>query len=88
MRSTCRFFVFYRRLLLAGLLLLERLVQLHQSRIQWFSRGAGKAVILLPGGALTIGYRDDLANDLAAAGYRVVGINFRGSGRSAGSSKG
>jgi pimeloyl-ACP methyl ester carboxylesterase len=31
---------------------------------------------------------DDLAEALAKAGYRVVGINFRGSGKSTGSSKG
>ena len=31
---------------------------------------------------------DGLAEALAHAGYRVVGINFRGSGKSTGSSKG
>jgi pimeloyl-ACP methyl ester carboxylesterase len=31
---------------------------------------------------------DGLADALAKAGYRVVGINFRGSGKSTGASKG
>jgi pimeloyl-ACP methyl ester carboxylesterase len=44
--------------------------------------------VLLPGGTLTVGYLDGLADALAKAGYRVVGINFRGSGKSTGSSKG
>jgi pimeloyl-ACP methyl ester carboxylesterase len=35
-----------------------------------------------------VGYLDGLAEALAEAGYRVVGINFRGSGKSTGSSKG
>ena len=39
-------------------------------------------------GTLTVGYLDGLAEALAKAGYRVVRINFRGSGKSTGSSKG
>jgi pimeloyl-ACP methyl ester carboxylesterase len=35
-----------------------------------------------------VGYLDGLAEALAEAGYRVVGINFRGSGKSTGSSNG
>jgi len=35
-----------------------------------------------------VGYLDGLADALAKAGYRIVGINFRGSGKSTGSSKG
>jgi pimeloyl-ACP methyl ester carboxylesterase len=44
--------------------------------------------VLLPGGTLTVGYLDGLADALAKAGYRVVGINFRGSGKSTGANKG
>jgi pimeloyl-ACP methyl ester carboxylesterase len=44
--------------------------------------------VLLPGGTLTVGYLDGLADSLAKAGFRVVGINFRGSGKSTGTSKG
>ena len=64
------------------------MVKLADSNIQYFSRGKGEAIVLLPGGTLTVGYLDGLADALAKAGYRVVGINFRGSGKSTGSSKG
>jgi pimeloyl-ACP methyl ester carboxylesterase len=61
------------------------IVNLADANIQYFTRGKGETVVLLPGGTLAVGYLDDLANDLAAAGYRVVGINFRGAGASTGS---
>jgi pimeloyl-ACP methyl ester carboxylesterase len=64
------------------------IVKLADSSIQYFSRGKGETIVLLPGGTLTVGYLDGLADALAKAGYRVVGINFRGSGKSTGSSKG
>jgi pimeloyl-ACP methyl ester carboxylesterase len=66
----------------------EGIVKLADSTIQYFSRGEGDAIVLLPGGTLTVGYLDALAESLAKAGYRVVGINFRGSGESTGSSEG
>ena len=65
----------------------EGIVTLADSKIQYFSRGKGETIVLLPGGTLTVGYLDGLAEELAKAGYRVVGINFRGSGKSTGSSK-
>jgi pimeloyl-ACP methyl ester carboxylesterase len=61
-------------------------VKLADSNIEYFSRGTGEGIVLLPGGTLTVGYLDGLADALAKAGYRVVGINFRGSGKSTGSS--
>jgi len=64
------------------------IVKLADSNIEYFSRGKGETIVLLPGGTLTVGYLDGLADALAKAGYRVLGINFRGSGRSTGSSKG
>jgi len=64
------------------------IVKLADSNIQYFSRGEGETIVLLPGGTLTVGYLDGLAEALAKAGYRVVGINFRGSGKSTGSSAG
>jgi pimeloyl-ACP methyl ester carboxylesterase len=64
------------------------LVKLADSSIEYFSRGEGETIVLLPGGTLTVGYLDGLAEALAKAGYRVVGINFRGSGKSTGPSKG
>jgi pimeloyl-ACP methyl ester carboxylesterase len=63
-------------------------VKLADSNIEYFSRGQGEAIVLLPGGTLTVGYLDGLADALARAGYRVVGVNFRGSGKSTGPSKG
>jgi pimeloyl-ACP methyl ester carboxylesterase len=63
------------------------IVKLADSNIQYFSRGQGETIVLLPGGTLTVGYLDGLADVLAKPGYRVVGINFRGSGKSTGSSK-
>lgn len=66
----------------------EGIITLPDSRIQYFSRGKGEPIVLLPGGTLTVNYLDGLADALAKAGYRVVGINFRGSGKSTGSSKG
>jgi predicted alpha/beta-fold hydrolase len=45
-------------------------------------------IVLLPGGTLTVAYLNGLAEMLAKAGYRVIGINFRGSDKSTGSSQG
>ncbi|UVC14456.1 alpha/beta fold hydrolase [Mesorhizobium onobrychidis] len=64
------------------------IVKLADSSIEYVSRGEGEAIVLLPGATLTIGYLDGLAEALAKTGYRVVGINFRGSGKSTGSSTG
>jgi pimeloyl-ACP methyl ester carboxylesterase len=64
------------------------LVNLADSKIEYFSRGRGESIVLLPGGTLTVGYLDSLAEELASAGYRVVGINFRGSGKSTGPANG
>jgi pimeloyl-ACP methyl ester carboxylesterase len=64
------------------------IVKLADSNIEYFSRGKGETIVLLPGGTLTVGYLDGLANALAKAGHRVVGINFRGSGKSTGPSQG
>jgi pimeloyl-ACP methyl ester carboxylesterase len=64
----------------------EGIVKLADSNIEYFSRGEGEAIVLLPGGTLTVSYLDGLAEALAQSGYRVVGINFRGSGKSTGPS--
>ncbi len=60
------------------------MVKLADSNIEYFSEGKGQAVVLLPGGSLTVGYMDGLSNALAKAGYRAIRINFRGSGKSTG----
>ncbi len=51
------------------------IVKLADLNIEYFSRGEGEAIVLLPGGTLTVGYLNGLADALAKAGYRVVGIN-------------
>jgi pimeloyl-ACP methyl ester carboxylesterase len=66
----------------------QGIVHLADSSIEYFSRGRGEPIILLPGGVLTVGYLDGLAEALSKGGYRVVGINLRGSGKSTGPSDG
>jgi pimeloyl-ACP methyl ester carboxylesterase len=66
----------------------EGLVNLNDSTIEYFAQGQGQPIVLLPFGGLTVGYMDGLSQDLADAGYRVVRINFRGSGKSTGSGAG
>jgi len=60
-------------------------IKLADSNIEYFSQGQGEAVVLLPGGSLTVGYMEGLAQALAEAGFRAVRINFRGAGKSTGS---
>ena len=66
----------------------QGIVKLAESSIEYFRRGKGETIVLLPGGTLTVGYLDRLAEALAKAGYRVVAINLRGSGKSTGPSEG
>jgi pimeloyl-ACP methyl ester carboxylesterase len=46
--------------------------------------GTGETVVLLPAGSHHISYLAPLAQRLAAAGFRVVAVNFRGVGASTG----
>ncbi len=66
----------------------EGVVKLSDASIEYFSQGQGEAVVLLPGGSLTVGYMEGLAQALADVGYRAVRINFRGAGKSTGSGTG
>jgi pimeloyl-ACP methyl ester carboxylesterase len=66
----------------------EGMVRLADSNIEYFSQGQGEPIVLLPGGTLTVGYFDDLAAALAKGDFRVVRINFRGSGKSTGPAEG
>src|SRR5450755_2815769 len=66
----------------------QGMVKLADSNIEYFSQGQGEPIVLLPFGGLTVGYMEALSQDLADAGYRVVRINFRGSGKSTGSGEG
>ena len=44
------------------------MVKLADSNIEYFSEGKGDAVVLLPGGSLTVGYIEGLSHALAKAG--------------------
>ena len=66
----------------------DGIVKLADSNIEYFSQGQGEPIVLLPFCGLTVGYLDALSHDLAIAGYRVIRINFRGSGKSTGSADG
>lgn len=66
----------------------EGIVNLPNSNIEYFTQGQGPPIILLPFGGLTVGYMHELSQDLAGAGYHVIGVNFRGSGKSTGSGEG
>lgn len=66
----------------------EGVVKLTDSTIEYFSQGQGEPIVLLPFGGLTVGYLEELSQDLADSGYRVVRINARGSGKSTGSGEG
>jgi pimeloyl-ACP methyl ester carboxylesterase len=66
----------------------EGIVKRADSNIEYFIQGNGEPIVLLPFGGLTVGYMQDLSQDLADTGYRVVRINFRGSGKSTGPGEG
>jgi pimeloyl-ACP methyl ester carboxylesterase len=66
----------------------EGIIKLTDSSIQYFSQGQGRPIVLLPFGGLTVGYMAGLSQDLADAGYRVIRISFRGSGKSTDSGEG
>jgi pimeloyl-ACP methyl ester carboxylesterase len=66
----------------------EGIASLPDANIEYFTQGHGAPIVLLPFGGLTVGYMEALSNDLAEAGYQVVRVNFRGSGKSTGGAKG
>lgn len=72
----------------AGAPVQEGIVKLADSQIEYFSEGQGQPLVLLPFAGLTVGYMQSLSRDLARAGYRVVRINFRSSGKSTGPGEG
>lgn len=59
-----------------------------EARVECFDQGQGDAVVLLPGGSLSVDYLADLADALAAAGLRAVRVNPRGAGGSTGPTDG
>jgi pimeloyl-ACP methyl ester carboxylesterase len=54
------------------------------AQIECFIHGDGPAIVMLPGGSLAVGYLADLADELAAAGFRAIRLNPRGAGASTG----
>jgi pimeloyl-ACP methyl ester carboxylesterase len=60
------------------------MVKVGDAELECFSHGAGVAILLLPGGSLAVGYLSDLADALAAAGFRAIRVNPRGAGASTG----
>jgi pimeloyl-ACP methyl ester carboxylesterase len=51
------------------------IVKLADSNIEYFSRGEGQSIVLLPGGTLTVGYLDGLADALAKGASKGVTLN-------------
>jgi alpha-beta hydrolase superfamily lysophospholipase len=66
----------------------EGIVTLSDTNMQHFSRGTGEAILRIPGSTFTVSYLKGLADSLASAGFQVVGVNLRGTGKSRGSSDG
>jgi pimeloyl-ACP methyl ester carboxylesterase len=57
-------------------------VELKSSTIEYFSRGKGKIIVLLPGGGMNVEYMESLSKEIALEGYRVISVNPRGAGAS------
>jgi pimeloyl-ACP methyl ester carboxylesterase len=64
------------------------MVKVGSAEIECFSHGEGVAIVMLPGGSLAVGYLADLAEALAAAGFRAIRMNPRGAGASTGPMEG
>jgi pimeloyl-ACP methyl ester carboxylesterase len=62
----------------------QLVVKVGDVELECFSHGEGVAIALLRGGTLTVDYLADLADALAAAGFRGVRVNPRGAGASTG----
>jgi pimeloyl-ACP methyl ester carboxylesterase len=62
-------------------------IELQDANIEYFSQGEGEAVVMLPGGSLSVVYMKNLADALAAAGYQAIRVNPRRAGKSTGSDK-
>ena len=60
------------------------MVKAGDAELECFSDGEGAAIILLPGGSLTVSYLSELADALAGAGFRAIRVNPRGAGSSTG----
>jgi pimeloyl-ACP methyl ester carboxylesterase len=61
-----------------------RMTKIGEAVLESVIDGAGETVVLLPAGSHHISYLAPLAQQLAAAGFRAVAVNFRGVGASTG----
>jgi pimeloyl-ACP methyl ester carboxylesterase len=62
----------------------RHMIDVGDAELEYFSHGEGTAIVLLPGGSLSVGYLGDLAEALAVAGLRAIRLNPRGAGASTG----
>jgi pimeloyl-ACP methyl ester carboxylesterase len=61
-----------------------RLITVGEAMLEAVINGVGETVVLLPAGSHHLSYLAPLAQQLAAAGFRTVAVNFRGVGASTG----
>ena len=66
----------------------NEIIELKDAKIEYFSQGQGEAVVMLPGGSLSVVYMKNLADALSSAGSRVIRVNPRMAGKSTGSGDG
>lgn len=62
----------------------QLMVKVGDAELECFSHGDGVAIVMLPGGSLTVDYLSDLAEAVAGAGFRAIRVNPRGAGTSTG----
>lgn len=61
-----------------------RLVKVGEAVLETVIEGNGETVVLLPAGGAHVSYLAPLAQQVAAAGFQTVAVNFRGAGASTG----
>ena len=66
----------------------QLMVKVGDAELECFSHGDGVAIVMLPGGSLTVDYLSDLAEAVAGAGFRAIRVNPRGAGTSTGPTDG
>jgi len=62
----------------------QLMVKVGDAELECFSHGDGVAIVMLPGGRVTVDYLSDLAEAVAGAGFRALRVNPRGAGASTG----
>jgi hypothetical protein len=54
----------------------QLMVKVGDAELECFSHGDGVAIVMLPGGSLTVDYLSDLAEAVAGAGFRAIRVNL------------